>query len=354
MTTYTLFTDPHIGTRRAAHTTRDSTKRLTDALYRQAEAIVHNGQRLICLGDLFDRAFNDEATLVQGYNIASKCEFTLAGNHDETNQANSVPSLRALSQMGVPVLAAPDMSNPCVYEWDDGIYVVPHHASQEIFELALEQAANAAAENRAGKPAVLMLHCNYALADFMAKDDATLNLPESLAVRLLEHFDLILLGHDHNPRTYLDGRVVILGNTHPTSFSDISNKYSYTLQIGDEDLKLEQTLIWDANSGHATIRFGDYDALAGLHTGLNPEFVDVIGTASPDQAVEVGEFIQEIWSTVPDLYAVRNNVQIGTALAAGEQVEAPKLIDLKTKIAEDLAGSDLLPLYQDLLKECEA
>lgn len=63
---YTLFSDPHSGTRRAAHTTRDSSKALTEALYQQALHIANNQKNVACLGDLFDRAFNDEATLVQG------------------------------------------------------------------------------------------------------------------------------------------------------------------------------------------------------------------------------------------------------------------------------------------------
>ncbi len=351
MTTFTLFTDPHLGTRRAAHTTRESSKRLTDALYQQAKTIVENGQRPICLGDLFDRAFNDEATLVQGYNIASNCEFTLAGNHDETNREGNVPSLRALGQMGVTIVAAQGLSEPHFEVWTDGIYVVPHHASQDLFQKALALAANDAANLRSGKPAVLMLHCNYALADFMAKDDATLNLPESLVVRLLEHFDLILLGHDHNPRTYLDGRVVILGNTHPTSFSDISDKYSYTLEITDDAVALEQRLIWSKKTGFATLQFGDYEGLAGLHSA---EFIEVIGTAGADQAAEVSDFLQEIWRAAPGAYAVRNSVQVAGVSLDDEDLEPPKLVNLHEKIAQDLAGSDLQELFSELAKECGA
>lgn len=352
MQTYTIFTDPHLGTRRAAHTTRDSSKRLTEALYRQARAIVVNHPRPICAGDLFDRAFNDEATLVQGYNIAGMCEFTLAGNHDETNREGSVPSLRALSQMGVPVIAAQGFSTPQFYEWADGIYAVPHHASQELFELAMAMAGAHAAENHEGRPTVLILHCNYDCA--FATDDDTLNLSTGVAEALLEHFDLILLGHEHKPATHFDGRVVILGNTHPTSFADISDKFVYTLHIGDADLKLEKECIWSAAAQHATIRFGDYEGLSALGAVLSAEFIDVIGTAGAEQAVEVAEFIQAVWNTVPDAFAVRNSVQIGDGLIAVELAEAPKLVDLKSRIADDLEGSDLQDLYKELLKECEA
>lgn len=352
MTTYTLFTDPHLGTRRAAHTTRDSSKRLTEALYRQAKTIVDNHPSPLCLGDLFDRAFNDEATLVQGYNIAGMCEFTIAGNHDETNREGSVPSLRALGQMGVPVIAAQGLSDPCFQEWADGIYVVPHHASQELFERALQGAVDHASEYHVGRPTVLMLHCNYDCA--FAQEDDTLNLSAGMAQALLEQFDLILLGHEHKPASHFDGRVVILGNTHPTSFADISNKYVYTLHISADSVSLEKECIWSAAVQHTTVRFGDYDALAALDTVLSAEFIDVIGTAGAEQAVEVAEFIQAVWTSAPNAFAVRNSVHIGDALGDVEINEAPKLVDLKTKIVDDLEGSDLQALYKELLQEVEA
>ena len=97
MTTYTLFTDPHLGTRRAAHTTRDSSKKLTLALFKQAWDIIEDAENPVCLGDLFDRSQNSEDVLVQGYEIASNCRWVLAGNHDESDRADTVTSLRALS-----------------------------------------------------------------------------------------------------------------------------------------------------------------------------------------------------------------------------------------------------------------
>jgi DNA repair exonuclease SbcCD nuclease subunit len=196
MTTYTLFTDPHLGTRRAAHTTRESSKRLTLALFKQAWDVIEDAEKPICLGDLFDRAFNDESILVQGYEIASNCMWTLAGNHDETNREGTITSLRALQEMGCPVISSPSMSSP--YFFADGpMYFVPHHASQELFEQAMREAAEHAARERAGRASVLMLHCNYDQP--FATEDDTLNLSPAVAQKLLESFDYIFLGHEHKP-----------------------------------------------------------------------------------------------------------------------------------------------------------
>jgi DNA repair exonuclease SbcCD nuclease subunit len=342
---YTLFTDPHLGTRRAAHTTRDSSKKLTEALYQQALHIATEQENALCMGDLFDKAFNDESTLVQGYNVAGLCRATLAGNHDSTNRADTITSLDALKDMGTRIVSAPDLSLP-YYDTSlahDGIYFVPHHASQELFETAMFHAAAHAAEHRDGLASFLMLHCNYDCG--FATEDDTLNLSPEVAERLTNAFDLILLGHEHQPNTYLDGRVVIMGNTHPTSFSDISDKFVYHLEA--ETAELTKTCIWSKAASYAELTLG-----AELPDLSEVQFVNVVGMAQADGALEVAEYIQSIWKAGPELFAVRNNVHIGDHLAGTSLEDSrPALVDLKTKIAEDLTGSDLLPLYQKLLQE---
>ena len=348
MAEYTLFTDPHLGTRRAAHTTRESAKRLTQALFDQAVKAT-DGPSPLCLGDLFDRACNEEAILVQGFNVASYCMWTLAGNHDSTNRSDTVTSLDALKALHCPIVSSPDLSTPYHQYLGDGIFMVPHHASQELFETAMFHAAEHAAETRAGKASVLMLHCNYDAPDFMQVEDDTLNLSADVAERLLTAFDYIFLGHEHRPATYFDGRVVILGNTHPTSFADISDKYCYTLNIGDDHVSLDKHLIWSASERFREIRFGD--EIPDL-TGV--QFVSVFGIAEADQSVEVSDFVQEIWAGGADLLAVRNNVMIGQAFNEVQEPGESKLGDLKAHIAAELQGTDLADLFSTLAAEVSA
>lgn len=344
---FTLFTDPHLGTRRAAHTTRESSQRLQHTLYLQARAVTENAPRPICLGDLFDRSFNDEATLVQGYTIAKQCVVTLAGNHDETNRAGTVTTLDALKAMGVSVCKTPDLSKPFYDYIDPGIYLVPHHASQEIFETAMFHAAEHACHHREGKASVLMLHCNYNQP--FAKEDDTLNLSEEVAGRLLNAFDYIFLGHEHKPATHFDGRVVILGNIHPTSFSDISDKYAYELDITDDSLELNKTTIWRKADRYREIKFGE--AIPDL-TGVM--FVDVIGHEDAAEGTAIAQFVQEVWEAGRQLLAVRNNVKIGDHLGSLEEIETPALENLSARILKDLEGTDLRDLYAELVKEAEA
>lgn len=342
-----FFTDPHLGTRRAANTTRESSKKLQDTLYQAALNAIHPDTPNICLGDLFDRAFNDESVLVQGFNVATNCVGTLAGNHDETNRAGTVTSLTALKEMGVDIISTPCLSKPHfeVFGGHAGLYFVPHHASQELFEKAMFEASAHAAANREGKSAILALHCNYN-CPFEMEDD-TLNLSTEVAEQLLEYFDLILLGHEHKPSTHHDGRVIILGNTHPTSFSDISDKYRYGIDL--DTCEVEQVKIWDQAASHLILKVGDtIPDLSGK------QFVDVVGFDEAGNGPLVNQYVQEVWAAGADLLAVRNNVKLGDHLAGMEGAEAPKLVDLTSRIADDLKDSDLGDLYTELLKEVQA
>lgn len=354
MKNLTIFTDPHLGTQRAAHTTRTSAAALKQELYHQAMAIVETAANpLICAGDLFDRANNPESTLVQGYNVASKCLITLAGNHDEVNREGVTTSLRALQEMGVNICASKDLSTP-YFQHFDSVYLVPHHASQELFERAMFHAAQHAAETRDGVASYLILHCNY---DFtLSSDDNTLNLSAEVAERLLNAFDFIFIGHEHVPTTHQGGRVVILGNTHPTSFSDISDKFIYHLEV--ETAELTKELIWSKDDHFRQIKLGD--TIPDL-TGV--QFIEVIGSDTVANAADVNQFIQDVWKASyyqpegepgweTQLLAVRNKVELADSLKDMDTgTDAIVFEDLQTKIARDLEGTDLLPLFKELAAE---
>jgi DNA repair exonuclease SbcCD nuclease subunit len=361
MKNITIFTDPHLGTSRAAHTTRESSARLKQALYDQAMTIVNTATNpLICVGDLFDKSFNSEEVIVQGFNVASGCRWTLAGNHDETNREGTVTSLRAIRDMGAPIIAVPNLTDP-FFDCHESLYFVPHHASQETFEVAMRQAAEHAAAHRDGLASYLFLHCNYNFE--LNTEDSTLNLSRDLAKELIASFDYIFIGHEHNGSTDLGGQVVVLGNTHPTSFHDIGDKFIYHLELDTATLTKE--LIWSETQSYCEIKLGgDIPDLRGV------QFVDVTGAESVSSAVEVSEFIREIWKageyqacgpagtelqTCNDLFAVRNKVELLDSLKdVDTDIEGVVAEDLQTRIARDLEGSDLAPLFAELVQKVNA
>ena len=353
----TIFTDPHIGTSRQAHTTRESSAALKDALYIQAMNVVTRATNpVLCNGDLFDSACNRESVIAQGFNVASRCWKTVAGNHDLLNRLDTVTSLQLLQEQGVSICAAPNLTDP--YFWcEESIYIVPHHASQEIFEQPMKAAAAHAAEHRDGLASYLFLHCNYDFA--FAVDDNTLNLPVALAKELIDAFDYIFIGHEHNAETHLGGQVVILGNTHPTNYSDLSDKYIYHLDL--ETAYLTKELVWSKDDHYREIKLGsDIPDLEGV------QFVDVIGAKDVANAIDVTDFIQDIWKAsyfqpegepgrITNMFSVRNKVDLKDSLSdVSTDIDAVEVVDLKTRINRDLEGTDLAALFTELVAEVTA
>lgn len=358
MKNVTIFTDPHLGTARQAHTTRESSAALQMSLYWQAMSIINTGENpKVCVGDLLDKSTNNEVIIGQAHDVASGCEWVLAGNHDETNREGTLSTLRLLKQQGRNIIATPNLTDP-YFEARESMYMVPHHASQATFEQAMRDAAAHAAANRDGLASYLFLHCNY---DFdLAVEDSTLNLRKDLAKELIAAFDFIFIGHEHNSSTDLGGQVVVLGNTHPTSFHDIGDKFIYHLELDTATLTKE--LVWSQDDHYREIKMGsDLPDLTGV------QFVDVVGTESVADAVEVSEFVREVWKAadyeacgVPgtelqkcnDLFAVRNRVDIKDSLQdVDTDIEGVVTEDLKTRIARDLEGTDLAPLFAELVSK---
>lgn len=341
---YNLSSDYHLGTRRAAHTTRDSARKLQQLLYTQA-LVATEPLNSICLGDVFDRPYNDETTLVQGHTIASRCELVLSGNHDEPGRESATTSLRALEQLGSPIVAAPDLSTPYFHTWNQ-FWIVPHHASQAMFEEALKAAAEDSgllSENRGHR--YLLLHCNHDCP--FDTEDSTLNLSPEMVEKLLQSFTRVFSGHEHNPKVLYDGRLVIVGNTHPSSFGDVSDKFRWDLDARTDELT--SVRIWDKSTNYMEIEYGS--AIPDL-TGV--QFVDVVGAEPVENGVEVADYVRSIWEAGDGLLAVRNNVEIIDHLADSDvDTSKPALVDLKQRIHDDLEGSDLQPLYQRLMQTAE-
>jgi DNA repair exonuclease SbcCD nuclease subunit len=341
MKNLTLFSDNHLWLQRQAHTTPDSAVRLRTALFDVSMKVVNESKHpVLCAGDLFDRSFNPEAGIVQGMQVGSRCWAVLSGNHDETNREGTVTSLMALAEAGVPVIRSKDLSAP-YFEHHDSIYLVPHHASQELFLRAVAQAAAHAAETRDGLASYLVLHCNY---DFtLAIEDDSLNLPAHVGEQLLEAFDFIFIGHEHIPSTHQGGRIVMLGNTHPTSFHDISDKFVYDLEL--ETATLTKRMIWSKDEGYLSLKVN-----SELPDLSKVQFIDVTGTPADATVVEISEYIKTIWKAAPHMLAVRNCIQPEDSLGGVDDVvEDVGLEHLPERIKRDLAGTELEEIFTEVL-----
>ncbi len=356
MTVIRFFTDPHIGRELKANTTSGSRALLAEQIYqhgRQAASIGH-ADFTICGGDLFDQDHNAEHVLILGADIASRCDLVLGGNHDVVNiegRSCSLEVLRKLASINIVMPPAPGRTYfKCELFGDVAVWAVPHHARQEEFVVALEEAMNDA-DKRRERRKLLLLHCNYDLQIGQGEND--LNLTQSMTALLSQTFDFIILGHDHRPRTELGGKVVILGNTHPTSFSDLGEKrvwfYESDLnefgwEVNAEDsshaIPATQLIEWHQEDGN------------GLRRLASKEWIDVTGTLPPEASIDLAKAIRALWKACPYLYAVRSSKIIyeGMELEAVDTNAGPlSLVDMISSRLPD----ELKPLWNEVQKDEE-
>ena len=340
-----FFTDPHLGLGRAANTTPKSAEALQDALWQQVKEIIGLAQTydfLVCLGDVFDRYSNPERITAQGLELCRNCSLVLSGNHDVVNRESQFGSLQLVDH----VLVELNETSPCIFakfgksHYDQLLYrdftVVPHVASQQLFEESLGAALETADGAR-----TLLLHCNYQLSEERA-DATTLNLKAEHVEELLGPFKRIMLGHEHIPRDEHDGRVIVLGNIHPTSFSDISDKRIGILENGK--LRFEQ--VWSKERGSLVMDYHD------LPRATDANFLRVTGQVEINDMIGVTRRITDLWGRSPSLYGVKVEVALpGVKMADGQDVQR-SLHQLPELIRRELqAEPQLLEMWDQLVQE---
>lgn len=363
-----FFSDPHEGKVLKSNTNPASRALLAEQIHlyaMQAASFPTAGDRpvaaTICAGDLFDTHTNPEKVLLNAAEVAAHCDFILGGNHDVVNIAGQESSLSAIAKLTArDTVAELDNSfilppEPGQVKWFEHNYpgvaliLIPHHARQEEFERAIGE-MKVEVESRdwpLDQRKVLVLHCNYDQQIGLGPND--LNLTEAKARWLLQWFDYIVLGHDHRPRLECDGRLIILGSTHPTSFSDLGEKRVW---FYDTD---SNTWEWAVNAADASIRIPvdkllEDHRLERLSRYQDAEWIDIEGDLPPEGAVDLAKAIRALWKQVPYAYAIRaSKVRIiAPGLAAGVSMDAQQK-NLIQIIAEDLEANhpDLLDLFEE-------
>ena len=344
-----FISDLHLGKTPQSHSTPDSRKRFQAALHEAAmraaaprASLPLTGQDLtVCLGDLFDKPSNPELVIKQGADVAALCDYVLAGNHDLHGREGAMSSLQLLEEMG-PGLCR--FAFRTTFHEPDGstlVCLVPHQPSQADFEAQLRGAEKAAAACPE-RVRILCLHANYD-SPFTDGSEAALNLTRERAAELLEHFDQIVMGHEHTSRVGFDGRLAVVGSLMPTDFGNVSDKWVWSFDT--ETRKMEADMFWDDVPGSKIVNWRDAGAL-GLE---GVQFVDVVGTAAPSEMPSVANTVQALWKTGADLLMARNSVTV-----EGEAVQASdchRHLDVVDRIRQELAGSELGGLFERYLEK---
>jgi DNA repair exonuclease SbcCD nuclease subunit len=336
--------DYHLGVNRVAHTTPQSRKNLKDEVFKQAMSVI-KGENVINihLGDLFDKFSNNEEVIRQGAEVCRQCAFVMSGNHDMSNRDTAKGSFELLNSLGgfntvtETSVKYPMENTTVVFE--------PHCLTQEEFVSRLKEWQW---EEKSNRTRFLLLHCNYD-SKFPQKD-STLVLERDMAEKLLEVFDYILIGHEHNARTDFDGRVVCVGNIFPTSFGDISDKYVW--EWNGEELK--KRLVWSEQLRFKQIT---WEVLLSNLSGFIEEraiyelsevqFIRITGTAPATKMPEISKAINKLWELVPSALMIGNFVQAEELLIEAINPTEGKAIDVVGQISAELAGSVIERRWED-------
>lgn len=348
MNSMVIYSDPHIGKMLLSNTTPDSRKRLQRFILQSTCTIADKFEDvpLFCGGDFFDKYQNPEEVLHDSFWMADKTRKILAGNHDVVNIRDKKGTLDILDSVFerkiVPCRFGMSyyevVADNLLFRGSPGIFMVPHHSTQALFEQALESARAEAASYSC--PCILITHCNYD-SEFV-KDDVTLNMSQRRAADLLSGFDTIYLGHEHNHRTDLDDRVVVIGSPHPTGFGDISDKY--IVVIDQQGPSLEPW--WQKDRYYLEV---DHSELLSKLTN-DHQFVRITGSILPAELHELTSNIGKVWKNF-NPFAVKSEVQIVTGSTEETRFTGMSPERLQAIVREELKDSPaLLEIWDEVTK----
>jgi DNA repair exonuclease SbcCD nuclease subunit len=352
-----VYTDPHLGLSLKSNTTLASRQRMSDNIFTSLEHTIkqmketHGVGVIACVGDFFHNYTNSESTIMRSFNLAESTDLILGGNHDVVNDSDKVGSLNLIADVMKDYI---EVIEPVFDEvtvvvkqfLDVSLVFVPHHSGQELFESALDVACKKA-EDGVGKPHIIFLHCNYE-CDF-AKQDTALNLTKERAEKLLQHFDLVVVGHDHTHKTFFDGKLVILGSHQPTNFGDCdTDKYYMVIDVEGNSVEYTLHKTYVADNRYMEV---DWKELTGYLAGIQDmeavRFLRVKGLVPAEKVTAYAKEIKSAWAALPNLYALKSDVSIGNGTMDGVVVDR-KTIKLSDMVRQGLKD---FPAMLDLFEE---
>lgn len=340
-----IYSDPHIGVNLMANTTPASRVRLREAQWKALDKVkAHsNGAGIVCGGDFFHSHRIDEDEFLAGLKWAKEHMLILSGNHDIVNdryKTGSMDLLRYVCSDSVTEFANTEFDKAKTHNKVVGakmmLYTVPHCTTQKLFEESLEKSLQRRKAAGLGSN-ILLLHCNYDNA--LATKETELNLTRNKAKELLEHFNYVVLGHEHNFKTDFDDRLIVLGNTYPTNFGDISDKYCLSFDPSGEP---ELCPLWDSAKGYIATDWDNLSAIKPQH-----EWVRITGTCPPEKLHELAKAVKKMWSELSNVVAIRIDVKLEVS-ASDNDYSNPE-VNLMSLIKKDLAEQpEMLKLWEEL------
>lgn len=329
--------DTHLGAIRAGGTTTDSALMLRHKLLTDFSNLVNTvDSDLLINGDLLDSSSVPMSDLLMVYTILSSwltrnhTLYLVAGNHDLPKNSANLSSFQFLAKL----LRSIKPDSVVVIEQPTQIakhetYVIPHVGNQDIFDSAVAAVPSCR---------FLYLHCNYD-SSFAAKSDHSLNLTASQAEKLPA--ETIIIGHEHQYRTALGGKVLITGNQFPSSIADcIGNDNKSMIKVSST---IERIQTWQAEGS-----FSRQDWRSLTDEG---NFIRVEGSATAEEAGAVVTAISKFRSKSKALVitnaVVIDGIAVGDINLSLEQIQAFSVLQALLELLSPEEGAVITKLIKD-------
>lgn len=319
-----ILNDLHVGASRKAGTTPASQAALTEHVRQHFEALINatDEDHIVINGDLFDGFEVPGTDLIRTFNVLDHWfmksrqaqHLTLiAGNHDYNPRGDKVSSFHLLAHflkvrrgMSVDVIDHTRGFSRVA----DRVWAIPHVANQDIFDIELHKALDAA-----GDGDFLLLHANYN-NNFAVEADHSLNVSKEAADLLISAGWTLILGHEHQAK--LAPGIVIPGNQVPTSVADcLGCKGKNYLTLSGKETQLKEWLNLEEDKVFTRI---DWHDIQELDADSGYRFIRVEGTATAEEAAEVVDAVAR-FRAKSQAYVVTNAVKVEGVAAFDELAE---------------------------------
>ena len=321
-------TDYHVAVKRVGGTTPLSQENLRQYIRAALAHQLDDNDHLIA-GDLFSDFTVDTYELVETYKIFStwlaaygRKLALVRGNHDFSIRGMALSSFDLLStiltdQFPQQVTIASDVT--C---WKQFI-LVPHLPNNDILTAELSNLSSVT-----GK--VVVFHANVNNF-FAAEAQHSLNVTIEQVEDFVSRNNLVIFGHEHQYRSLVNGRCLVLGNTVPSSIADVlGSPFKYSATVTGTDYELKTT--WKAEDAYVE---ADWRAL----DGIKAQFIRVTGEATSAEAAEVIKAISTLRQG-SDAFVIGNAVKVAghdmSGEKAAESIENLKAFDVMGAIMAEL------------------
>lgn len=325
-----ITTDWHVAVKRVGGTTPESQTRLRNYLRQSLQAQLDNTDHLIA-GDLLDDFTIDSFELTETYKIFSawllkygKKLALVRGNHDwkpsGENRYSSFDLITSILKQHFPEQVTVAST---VTEWKQFI-LVPHLANSDILNLEISKLKDVSNK-------VIVFHANVGNF-FAAETQHSLNLTMEQVEDLVSRDNLVIFGHEHQYRSLVSGRCVVLGNTAPSSIADcIGSPFKYAALLTGTEYELIPA--WDHLNSYIE---ADWRNLADIED-YQYNFIRVVGNATALEAAAVIKAVSQLRQR-SEAYVISNSVRVeGQDMTMNtESIESIRAFDVLSAIFAEL------------------